>query len=383
MKTENPDFILFGEGNYNTLGVLHELHEVGIIPLLLLVGKAKDRKRGNIIGYSKYAKRIVEVASQDEGLNWIITHQDSFSTGTVIYPTSDNGEMLLDSHFNSLHPKFRFPNAGKQGEVAKLMDKQFQTHLAKASGLRILESQYTTSTDFSFQKVKYPCMAKPLNSTRGSKGDMRICSNESELKIALRSGKQTQDYIVQQYIHNEADLLFLGIAYKNGDIWLPAVVIKPGVSPIGEYSHAIISTNVERYLPEIDNVRSLLQQTNYSGPFSIEFGHENGNNYFFEINFRNDGTSHYPLGAGVNIASAYINDIIPTNVNHIEYEMIDETGDLRRVLTKELSFSQWYKKFRDAGSYRFYYKGDTNLIFPLTYMFISRTIGKIFRSLHS
>lgn len=109
------DFILFGAGNYNTLGVLHQLGEVGVDPLLLIVGKARDRKHGNIIGYSKFAKRIVEVVSENEGLVWLMSQKDAFKEGTVIYPTSDTAEKLLDSNFDILFPRFRFPNAGRQG----------------------------------------------------------------------------------------------------------------------------------------------------------------------------------------------------------------------------------------------------------------------------
>lgn len=374
-----PDFIVFGEGNYNTLGVLHELGAIGVEPLLLIIGKSKDWKSGIIIGHSKYAQRIVEVDSAEAGLNWIKDHIDNFAENTIIYPTSDTTEMLLDKNNDCLSPKFKFPNAGTKGAVSRLMDKNLQTELARKSGLRILESQFTTSSDFSFVKVKYPCMCKPLNSTTGCKGDMRVCENEGELRDALHTGKHTHDYVVQQYIRNEADLLFLGVSFPNGEVWIPAVVIKPGVSPVGEYTHAIISTDIEKYLPEINEVRDFVKSTGYMGPFSIEFGLERGKNYFFEINVRNDGTSHYPLGAGVNIAQAYIQGM-PANVPIREYEMIDEVADLRRVLNREIGLLKWIRSFLNAGSYRFYMKGDRGLIIPLIKMFTARTAGKIYRT---
>ncbi len=381
MNTGKPDFILFGEGNYNTLGVLHQLGELGIDPVLLIIGKAKDRGNGYIIGYSKFARRIVEVSSAEKGLEWLSDNRGQFANGTIIYPTADTTEMLLDGNLDNLSATYVFPNAGRQGEVTRLMDKELQTELARRAGLRIITSQFTTSPEFLFDKVTYPCMAKPLNSTNGSKGDMKICDNEKELRHALASGKQTRDFIVQQYIRNEADLLFLGVAFANGDIWLPAVVVKPGVSPIGEYTHAVISTDVEKYLPEIETVRAFVRSTNYQGPFSIEFGLERGKNYFFEINLRNDGTSHYPLAAGVNIAGAYIDGSMPGPVPTCVYEMIDEVGDLRRVLNREISFGKWLKTFRNAGSYRFYNKGDRRLIPSLTLMFLNRTFGKFLRIL--
>ncbi len=373
------DFILFGQGNYNTLGVLHELAEINASPLILSVGNPKDIQNGNIIGYSKFANNIIEVDSDEEGLEWILAHKDEFPNGTVIYPTSDTIERLLDNNFGILAGKFRFPNAGQEGKVSSLMDKHRQTDLAKQAGIRILDSQYSNTPDFSFNKVKYPCMVKPLNSTEGTKGDMKVCHNGHELREALANGRHTKNFIVQQYIENEADLLFLGVAFSDGDVWIPAVVIKPGVSPTGEYTHAIISTDIGKYLPEKNEVAQFVRSLGYKGPFSIEFGLEKGKNYFFEINLRNDGTSHYPLSAGVNIAAAYISDKPQQQISNTEYEMIDEVGDIRRVLYKELTFGRWFKSFRKAGSYRFYHKGDRGLIFPLTRMFLSRFTDKFKR----
>lgn len=373
------DCILFGQGNYNTLGALHELAEINIIPLILSIGNSKDISNGNIIGFSKYAKRIIEVGSEEEGLEWILCHKDEFIDGTVIYPTSDTIERILDNNFDKLQDKYRFPNAGKQGAVSRMMDKHQQTNLAKQVGIRVLESQYSNDRDFTFEEVKYPCMVKPLNSTEGSKGDMKVCYSEQELRQALTDGKHTKDFIVQQYIKNEADLLFLGVAFSNGDVWIPAVVIKPGVSSTGEYTHAIVSTEVDKYLPEKKETIQLVRSIGYEGPFSIEFGLEKKKNYFFEINLRNDGTSHYPLAGGVNIAAAYINDKSQPPIPNCLFEMIDEVGDIRRVLYKELSLGTWFRSFRKAGAYRFYYKGDRGLIYPILRMFLSRFTEKFQR----
>jgi predicted ATP-grasp superfamily ATP-dependent carboligase len=378
MKMNNPDFIVFGDGNFNTLGVLHELNVIKVNPLLLIVGTTREWKRGNVVGYSTFARRIIEVESTEKGYHWIQEHKADFAEGTVIYPTSDTAEMFLDRNYESLSKHFRFPNAKRTGEVSRLMDKNAQTALAQNAGIRILESQYTTSPDFSFARVKYPCMIKPINSTTGSKGDMRVCKDETELREALQSGLHTRDFVVQQYIEKEAELLFLGVSFKNGEVWLPAVVVKPQISPFGEYSHALVSTDVERYLPEMEKVRDFVRSTNYVGPFSIEFGVEHGIKYFFEINMRNDGISHYPLSAGVNIAEAFLKDH-PLVVPKTEYEMIIETNDLRRVLYHEISLAQWYRSIRHAGAYRYYYKGDRGLIAPILLMTLQRILGKLFR----
>ena len=380
------DFILFGEGNYNTLGVLHCMAAKGVEVFLLLVSTGKHALHGEVLGYSKYARYGHSVKDEREGLQWLLAHQQDFPQGAIIYPTSDTAETLLDAHYDVLSTRFHFPNCGKQGEVTRLMEKDVQTALAAQHGIRTLQSMYTNSGDCDLNRVSYPCMVKPLISINGSKGDMRVCSNREELDEALTSAKHTKEFIIQQYIQNEADLLFLGIRLPNGEVWIPSLVKKPGVSPTGEYTNAIVTTAVPEHLPELEAVKQFVAALDYVGPFSIEFGLEKGKNYFFEINLRNDGTSHYPLASGVNIAYVYYRACkgelteIDMHYTQGEYPMIDEVLDVRRVLSRELSFSEWWKFFRAAKAYRYYVPFDKRLTVCLVPMFFSRLIGKVWRT---
>ena len=67
----NIDFILFGEGNYNTLGVLHCMAARKIDVFLLLVGNGKKCLQGNVIGFSRFARFGHTVKTEKEGLEWI------------------------------------------------------------------------------------------------------------------------------------------------------------------------------------------------------------------------------------------------------------------------------------------------------------------------
>lgn len=64
-----------------------------------------------------------------------------------------------------------------------------------------------------------------------------------------------------------------------------------------------------------------------------------------------------------------------------EYPMIDEVLDIRRVLSREISFSQWWHLFRSAKAYRHYVSFDKRIVVVLIPMFISRLVSKIWRSL--
>lgn len=368
------DFIIFGADNYNSLGVLHALASVGKQAFILAVGSKE------IIYRSRYAKHIKYVEDASMGVEWLISSAHLFPVNTIIYPTGDGEEKTLDNNLESLSKHYLFPNCGTSGTVAKLMDKQLQTRLAAKHGIRIIESQYSSDPDFSIENVGYPCMVKPLNSTAGSKSDMKVCHNIDQLKQALSSGRYTDEFIVQRYISNEADLLFLGIALPDGKVVIPTLVKKPGVEATGEYTHAIISTDIDSNLPEKQQVISFVKSLGYVGPFSIEFGLEKGKNYFFEINLRNDGTSHYPLGMGINIPMIYYNSLlgnspqIPSEKR--EYLMIDEVADSRRILRKEVTIKEWLTQFLSAGSYRYYAAKDYSLLLPLLSRFLHRLLSK-------
>ena len=389
MKKTNGkiDFIIFGEGNYHTLGVLHCMATKKVDVYLLLVGSGKRILEGEVVRYSKYARYGHSVQTLNEGLEWILAHKSDFPKGTVIFPTSDWAENLLDCHYNDLITHFVFPNCGKQGEVTRLMEKGLQNTIAMKHGICTLRSTHTNNKSFDLDSIKYPCMVKPLISITGSKEDMKVCNNRTELESALTSAKHTSDFIIQQYIQNEADLLLLGISLPNGEVWTPSLVVKPEVSAVGEYTYANVTTAVKDFLPELDKVKEFVKSLNYIGPFSVEFGVEKGLNYFFEINLRNDGTSHYPIASGVNIAYVYYRackgELTADDMYYEqgEFPMIDEVLDIRRVLYRQISPIQWWRFLRTAKAYQHYVPFDKRIAFALIPFFISRVCAKIWHTI--
>lgn len=389
MKRTNGkiDFIIFGEGNYHTLGVLHCMAAKGIDVYLLLVGSGRKMLDGEIVRCSKYARYGHSVQTINEGLEWLSSHQSDFPKGTVLFPTSDWVENVLDCHYDALISHYVFPNCGKQGGVTHFMEKGLQDTIAMQHGICTLKSVYTNTMDCDLDKVVYPCMVKPLVSVNGSKEDMRVCINRQELADALVSAKYTKEFVVQQYIQNESDLLLLGISLPNGEVWMPSLVRKPGVSSTGEYTYAFVTSEVEDYLPEIDKVKEFVKSLDYVGPFSVEFGVENGKNFFFEMNLRNDGTSHYPLASGVNIPYVYYRACkgLLTDDDMCyergEFPMIDEVLDIRRVLYREMSIKEWLRFLRTAKAYQHYVPFDRRIAFALIPFFVSRVCSKVWRSI--
>ena len=62
-----------------------------------------------------------------------------------------------------------------------------------------------------------------------------------------------------------------------------------------------------------------------------------------------------------------------------EFPMIDEVLDIRRVLSREISFSNWWQLFRTAKAYRYYVPSDKKIAMALVPLFISRLTSKIWR----
>ena len=383
-----PKFIIFGPGNYNSLGVLRQTGRAKIDCLLLIVGSGRDIKNGNILLYSRYAKQWESVGSEREGLDWLLVNIDKFADGTVIYTTSDGCERVIDEHFDELRPKFCFPNAGTQGRVAILMNKEHQIALAAKCGLNIIKGQYTNSPDFDFKSVEFPCMIKPFNSTTGAKDDMAVCEDMHALKANLSASRYTKDFIVEKYIGKEYELLLLGVALPDGRIWTPAIVHKYDLDPMGDYTHALVSTDVLTELPELVKVHSLIKELRYIGPFSVEFGHEKGINYFFEVNLRNDGTSHYPLNMGINFAELYYRSYqypkveIP-EIRNQKYLKVNDIKDIKRIFKHKVSLCHWLREFFGAGSYRYYQSGDNKILRAVIPMFVwyytNSIVNKILR----
>ena len=98
--------------------------------------------------------------------------------------------------------------------------------------------------------------------------------------------------------------------------------------------------------------------------FSVEYGLLDDRAYFFEINLRNDGTSHYFYQAGVNLPLAYVLSAsgkdytsVLTNIT-CEQWFIDEIFDVENVILGRVSKANWKKDLEQATIFKYYDKND-------------------------
>ena len=375
-------FIVFGNSNYNTLGVVRGLRNRPVECFLLLVSIS----RFNAVTLSKGVKEYKRVKNEDYGISFLMDRKNIWK-GAVIFPTSDLAEQALDAHFNELKGFYYFPHAGRQNAVGAFLDKQLQVKLASASGLHVPISFRHKRGEVLSNDIVFPCIVKPQNSTTGKKGIMHICHNSAEVQQAEEAMRHADDFLLQQYIDKEYELLLIGCRLPNGQVWLPGIFQKKRwYLRGGDASYGLITTQVDELFSQQMEVGAFLDKLGYYGPFSIEFGVEDNTPYFYEINLRNDGTSHYFYKAGICIP--YIFYLANTNVlkeadlvvPKVHYTFIDEFGDIVNVRETRLSFRQWWHDLRYASAYKIFQAGDMK---PFLAMMPRRVIALLYRSFKS
>lgn len=238
------------------------------------------------------------------------------------------------------------------------------------------------------EKVIYPCFIKPASSVSGSKKDIKKCNNTLELEQVINDAKLHQEYLFQQYVDKEFDLLLIGTRLiTNNQIIIPAVFVKERWYGMGDdATMGRLTTNVEQYI-SLKEVEKFVQSTNYYGPFSIEFGVVNNKPFFYEINFRNDGTSHYFNALNVNVPLIWVLDAYGLDYSQqicfIDREIffIDEFGDYLNIVTNQLSIKQWFKDFKKASVFKYYQKGDIKPFLIATPLMLLVSLYKMLKHL--
>lgn len=373
--------IVFGKDSYNTLGLIRSLGQNGI-PVYLLLQKS------SIPEYCKLSRFVVsykKVNNVEEGICFLKEkYPTCASNKTIIIPTSDLIASELDNHFEELSDYYIFPNS--KGRLAKMMDKGLMTRLAEESGLSVPQTINYSCGDELPESICYPCMVKPAKSIAGSKDEMRVCRSREELKAAVSYQEKGHRLLLQQYIKKEYDLLLLGNRCPNGKVFLVGVFKKLRWFSMGnDGSYGLITTNYRQWFDR-QKVEMFLEKLDYIGPFSIEFGVELGVPYFYEINLRNDGTSHYFDVTGFCNAYAWTMECLGYNIEydgHGEYWFIDEFGDFMNVISKNISYCQWKRDKKQATVFKYRNPKDKKpmlVIRPYMLAFVTKNVVKALKN---
>jgi len=353
------EVIVVGGNHHNTLGVIRALGRSGIRPIVILTGNSVN----STILRSKYIKEAHCGIPNDKVVELLLTRYSHKGAKTVLIGCHDIISAIFDAEQSLLSEFFYVP--GTEGHIInRLANKETMRLLAEDNGLTTPKSiEICSNESVGISSITYPCITKPAASKDGSKHDISICSDERELETFLRK-RPGRKFQIQQFIEKEFEFQLIGCSINGGsEIVIPGVskLIRPGAgSNTGFLKYDFLS---DEYSDVVTKSKEFIKATGYSGLFSVEFLRgKDGNDYFMEINFRNDGNAICTTNAGANLPYWWVkkslgDDISFPVMDHVEYVM-PEFSEIGLWYSGNISTKTMITDFRQATSYMDYAADD-------------------------
>ena len=356
-----PIFII-GGSHHNTLGVIRAFGELGIAKDIVLFIDNSD----HIITTTKYVtnERIHRFSSNCEIAELVIQAASKFDSKPVVICCGDPYIDAIDNSSDIISTVCTIPRASHFGGIVEYLDKNRQRDLAIKCGFKLPRK-------FEIDNVKFPCILKPENSTKGSKNDIAICKSEAELKEYLKSHASIVS--IEEFIDKEIEFQLIGCSLQQ-QIIIPGytdIIRQPENTNTGYLKYSPISDGFVS--PELlEKVKKLIRGIGYIGLFSVEFLRaRDGKDYFLEINMRNDGNAYCVTSAGVNLP--YLWYKYADNPDSIITEQTDFSkpiywlpeDDLRSI--KKIGPTKWLKQWISADSHAYANKKAPK---PFVYYFL-------------
>ncbi len=306
--------LIIGNNHHNTLGLVRSLGRGGMLVFCFVVDSSINK---SFVSKSRYIYSFKLMRSYENLLEYLI-EKWNVEDRIPVFTTSDEAANFIDLNFNILCKKFYLNNCeGKQGRLSYWMDKTNMLRQAGQSGLLVPKTIVLNIADYRTQlsdKIPYPCIIKPINSSLANKSNFRICQNIQELRKCLDElSKTCKDVLLQEYITRDYEYLVMGIRSSvTNKIIIPGGLHKlrtmKGTSSLGMFSYAYTTEQLEPII-DIKAIEKFLNDISYDGIFSMEFMVCKNKTFFLEINLRNDGTQFCFEGSGVNLPVLWIKNI--------------------------------------------------------------------------
>lgn len=338
---KDPTAIIIGDSTHNTLGLIRSLGRAGIRQHLIL----KCGEDNCFVAKSRYLKDtdVFRISDMDEALAILDILKDEPGEGKVLMCTFDEAAEFVDANETVLSEHFITPCRGSR--IGTLFNKDAQCRLAKECGLTVPESVvFRRKDDKSKIRIAFPLIIKPLTSTKGEKSDIHIIHDDSEFDKALSEESGCDEFLLQEYITKEYELDCIGISTENG-AELPGAIRKIRHYPDGTGAGAYgIFVPASKLGINLDGLNRFLAESRYHGPFSVEFLHSRGKNYFMEVNFRNDGLAYVATAAGANIHARYVNPGLTYNPSKVKsIRMMNYSIDPLHIKEGRITRRQWLR----------------------------------------
>ena len=349
--------IIWGVDDYNVLGLCRQFANTGFELLFIAY-----RGASNCAINSKYCTRYVDTPTIEDGYNYLMSNCADVSNKAVLINSNDLIAEFIDEHSAELKKYFTITGTLTPGTVKKYDNKAIMSKLAEEIGFTVPQTKICHwNTDIS--DVKYPCILKPSHQTLGRYNEFKfkVCNKPSQLKNTLRFVRHDSEFLLQQYVQKEKDILVYGSRMVDGKTCLAGALIRDRFC--GESSHGIITANIPVCV-NTHHIEQFLERIGYYGLFSVEYGMVKDEAYFFEVNLRNDGTSHFFYQSGANIPLAWAYSSLGLDYSKIqtivdgEHYYMDEIYDIQNVKEGKISKEQWEKEKAEASVFKYYDKDD-------------------------
>lgn len=374
--------VVIGGLHHNTLGVIRSLGEAGVpknnINVIIVentinknnfVAKSKYVSKKNIRYIDEYSKIVPQL------LELAMDHQHR-----VIVCCSDGTAEIVISHKKELQEMYYTPTTSYN--VTELMKKDVQTSIAQQVGFLVPKSKVLCAHD-RIDWNSFPCITKPIKSVSGAgKADIRISENAEELITVLKE-TEAEHVQIQEFLSKEMEFQLIGCSINGGEkVIIPGftrIVRQPKNTNTGYLEYVPINRlkNFNEHL-----VESFIKKIGYSGLFSLEFIRDTkGDDYFLEINMRNDGNAYCVESAGVNLPFIWCyygtyGSMPSVNISfNTPVWFIPDFYDVH-IGIKECGFFHWLKQFISAESHSIFNAKD---IRPFVYELGQLVLKKIKR----
>lgn len=369
MNNKRPLAFVMGRNYTTRLTLTRAAGMAGCDVVLIQTDKRKSRVQ-KIDRSSKYVVACHYCPEPDKEL--LIDTIMQYSKGEqkpILIPADDYAAATIDEHLDDLSPLFHMPHANKtQGEVLKIMDKDYQKSIAKSIGMPVAEGwicRYNNGSYIIPDGVKYPCYAKPLESYSAPlKHFQKRCDNQHELETLLsRAAKSYQlPYLVEEFINITKEYGVQGVSFGDHAV-LPGVVFKDssrkGLTATG-YIHPITDVpGLEKKLSDF------MRATHFTGIFDIDLFESDGKFYFNELNTRL-GANGFALTYGVsNVPGLFIRYMLgekdvaydgPTDFKPLSFASEKVIRDM--YYDEVLTFKEYKGFLKNANILSLKYKGD-------------------------
>ena len=349
--------IIWSSDNYNSLAMLRQVAQGEIKIDFLVHGKSSYTTK------SKYIQRVIEKPSIEEAYIYLMSSYIDERVKPIILTSGDNIIAFIDDHRNEMSQYFIIPGT-TEGLVRKYNDKFEMSCLANRIGIMVPES-HCIQWNSPIDDVPIPCILKPSHQKKGKRNEFKfkICKDRKSLAKTMKYVDHESVFIAQQLVKKEKDLLVYGARMWDGKVVL-AGSLETDRFAVGQGS------SFGKVLPTIpkcidpSKIEAFLEQIDYHGLFSFEYGLMNGKAYFFEVNMRNDGTSSFFFQAGANIPLAYVYSSAGKDYSSIntrvesEHYYMDELFDYANVIQHNVSRTTWKKERNEATVFKFFDPSD-------------------------